>query len=305
VFMVKILAAVITVGLALAASSQATEPTIEQAQALASSGDTKGAIEAFRAMVEANPKDGAAHNALGSLLNSSGHYAEALEHVEAAVALEPKNAKFRYNRGVVLAEHGRFAEAIRDFNLAIAEHPDLTYAWLERGAAKLSLGNAAGARDDWRKARESDPKLVWVEWYEATDDFVEGRFAEAAKGFDRVGDAEPGFVPAQLWRIIAHARAGRPIANPIPSGSDWPAPVLEYRLGRISQDQLISLAKQDKDSGDRRREAEALYFLGQFELIAGRPAAAAGFFERALAIPSPRHVWRMSAERELAKIRGR
>ena len=278
---------------------------MEQAQALASSGDAKGAIAAFRALVEANPKDAAAQNALGSLLNSSGLYAEALEHVEAAVALEPKNDRFRYNRGVVLAEHGRFVEAIRDFNLAIAEHPDMTYAWLERGAAKLSLGNVAGARDDWRKARESDPKLVWVDWYEATGDFLDGRFADAARRFDRVAKAEPGFVPAQLWRVIAHARAGTPIGNPTISGSDWPAPVLEHRSGRLSRAELLAIAKADKDSGDRRREAEALYFLGQFELMAGRPHAAAGYFKSALAIPSPRHVWRISAERELRKISGR
>ncbi|MEO5973549.1 MAG: tetratricopeptide repeat protein [Sphingomicrobium sp.] len=225
------------------------------------------------------------------------------------MAAEPSNGRYRYNRGVVLAEHGRFAAAIADFDTAIAAHPDLTYARLERGAARLSLGDAGGAEGDWAEAGKRDPALIWTHWYRATGAFVAGRLAAAASGFDRVAAAEPGFAPAPVWRAIAHGRAGSPIAVAAFAGGDWPAPVLDYLRGGISAERLIALPGEDRTSGDRRRVGEALFFIGQSELIAGRRTSARDYFRRALAVTAPRHVWKISAERELraleAKARSR
>ncbi len=289
----------------LAASAVPSAPAIPPAQAaietarrLLAEGRSAEAIAAFRQAIALDPANAAAHNALGSLLNSAGHYAEALPHAEAAARLEPGNARYRYNRGVVRAEHGRFAEAIADFDHALAAHPELAYAWLERGAARLSLGDGAGAERDWAEAGKRDPQLVWVEWYRATGAFVAGRYADAAAGFDRVAAAEPGFAPAPLWRTIAHGRAGTPIAAAA-AGTEWPAPVLDFARGAITAERLLAIAGEDRASGDRRRIGEALFFLGQLALIAGRDGAAVGYFRRALEIVAPRHVWKISAVREL------
>ena len=297
-------AAFLLTGNAPQTSGEAAKAKVEEARALLADGRSHEAIAVFREAVKLDPNDAAAHNALGSLLNRSGHYAEALPHAERAVALDPGNARYRYNRGVVRAEHGLFAEAIADFDAALAAHPDLTYAWLERGAAKLSLDDAAGARADWRKAAEMDSKLIWPAWYAATGDFVDGRFAEAAVAFDRVAEAEPGFVPAKLWRTIAHGRAGKPIEVAGPGSAEWPAPVLDHLRGRISADALLRLAGEDLASGDKRRVAEAHFFMAQRALVQGDRAVAVTQLREALAIPTPRHVWRIVAERDLALLGG-
>ena len=296
-----IAAALILAGNAPPASEAAAAKVVE-ARSLLADGRSQEALAIFREAVRLDPNHAGAHNALGSLLNRSGHYAEALPHAERAVALDPGNARYRYNRGVVRAEHGRFTEAIADFDAALAAHPDLTYAWLERGAAKLSLNDSAGARADWRKAAETDAKLIWPAWYAATGEIVDGRFAEAAAAFDRVAEAEPGFVPAKLWRAIAHGRAGKPIEVPEPGSGEWPAPVLDYLRGRISADALIRLAGEDLASGDKRRVAEAHFFMAQRALIQGDRAGAVTQLRKALAIPTPRHVWRIVAERDLARL---
>ena len=285
--------------------AERTGALLTEVRALAAIGKTPEAIARLRKAVEAEPANAAAHNALGSLLNSKGHFAEALPHAEQAVALDPGNARYRYNRGVVRAEHGRFAEAVADFDIALAAHPDLTYAWLERGAAKLSLDDVAGARADWAKAAQSDPKLIWVHWYQATGDFVEGRFAEAAAGFNRIAAAEPAFVPAKLWRAIAHGRGGKALAVDDPGSTDWPEPAVRFFRKEIDEAALLKIAGEDRVSGDRRRTAEAHYFIAQRALIEGDRATARDHLWWALAIPSPRHVWRIAAERDLKQLEGR
>ncbi|MEO7602604.1 MAG: hypothetical protein ABIS39_05005 [Sphingomicrobium sp.] len=163
----------------------------------------------------------------------------------------------------------------------------------------------AGARADWAKAAQSDPKLIWVHWYEATGEFVGGRFVKAAAGFDRVAAAEPGFVPAKLWRAIAHGRVGTAQAIEDPESADWPAPALRYFRKEIDQAALLKVAGEDHVSGDSRRIAEAHFFLAQRALIDQDRAAARDHLRRALAIPSPRHVWRIAAERDLKQLDGR
>ena len=272
-----------------------------EAQALASSGKPAEAIAALRRLVRDDPANAAAHNMLGSLLNSSGHYAEALPHAERAAELDPANARYRYNRGVVRAEHGRFAEAVADFDMALAALPELTYAWLERGAAKLSLNDAAGARADWAKAAQVDPNLVWVHWYPATGDFLEARFDKAAEGFERVVAAEPGFAAARLWAAIARERGGYRV-DLKPATGEWPAPVIEHLRGAMSAEELLKLAQADHASGDRRRVAETHFFIAQAAFVRKDRATARRHLEQALAIPSPRHVWRIAAERDLKQL---
>ena len=286
----------------VAGATQAATDRFGAVNRLMSEGKTEEALAELRAIVAAEPTNGRAHNALGSILNSAGFYPEALRHAEAAVAADPANGRYRYGYGVVLAEHGRFAEAIENFDKALAAHPDVTYAWLERGAARLALGDGAGATSDWARARETAPTLIWTEWYPATGDFLAGRYAAAAATFERVAKTEAGFAPAPVWAHIARRRSGGGGEVPTPSTREWPAPVLDYFAARLSGEQLLSLAAEDRKSGDARRIGEAHFFMGQKALIDGDRASARNHFQRAVAVDAPRHVWKMAAERELQRL---
>ena len=287
---------------AVASPAQAAQDGMEAVRALLAAGKTDQAIIALRQIVRDHADNAAAHNALASVLNNNGHYAEALVHAEKAAELEPDNLRYRYNRGVVRAEHGRFAEAIADFDAALAADRKQPFALLERGAAKLSLGDLSAARADWAKAAEADPKLIWPVWYEATGAFVAGDFGKAATGFDRVAAAEPDFAPAKLWSAIAHGRAGaRKVAAP-PLGNGWPTPAIRFLRRELDEAALLADAASDRISGDRRRLAEAHFFIAQRALIEGDKGNARDHLQRALAIASPRHVWRIAAERDLEQL---
>jgi tetratricopeptide (TPR) repeat protein len=287
--------------LALSAPINAAEGGMGRVRSLLAAGKPADALAVLRELVRDEPTNAAAHNALGSLLNRSGHYAEALPHAEKAVELDPGNGRYRYNRGVVRAEHGRFADAVADFDAALAAHPDLTYAWLERGAAKLSLNDPAGARSDWAKAAQVEPDLIWVHWYPATGDFLDARFDKAAEAFEKVAAKEAGFSAARLWAAIARERGGYRVALE-PATGEWPAPAIEHLRGAISAEDLLKIAAADRASGDARRVAEAHFFIAQAALIRKDAASARRHLEQALAIPSPRHVWRIAAERDLKQL---
>lgn len=282
-------------------ASEPPQNGMESVRALLGAGKTDEALTFLRRLTREEPANAAAHNALASILNSAGHYAEALPHAEKAAELEPANLRYRYNRGVVRAEHGRFAEALADFDAALAAQPELTYAWLERGAAKLSLGDLAGARADWAKAAEVEPNLIWVNWYPATADFLESRFDKAAERFEMVASKEPGFAAARLWAAIARERGGYRVKLD-PATGDWPAPAIEHLRGAMSAEDLLRVAEAHQASGDRRRVAEAHFFIAQAALIQKDSVAARRHLEQALRIPSPRHAWRLAAERDLKQL---
>ncbi len=79
--------------------------------------------------------------------------------------------------------------------------------------------------------------------------------------------------------------------------------MLDLFRGTLDEAGLLAIAADDRMSGDARRTGEALVFLGQHALLAGRRDAAADYFRRALAVSAPRHVWKLIAERELAALR--
>lgn len=275
---------------------------IAEARQLLASGKSEEAIVAFEAALRLDPRNGAAHNGLGSLLNAAGRYAEALPHAEAAVAADPDNGRYLYTRGLVRAEHGRFDEAVADFDRAIAAFPDMTYAYLERSAAKLSLDDWTGAEADWELARKSDPSLIWTHWYPAMGDFIAGNYSGAAEALDRVAADQPDFLAASLWRYLAHGRTGNRLPIARSANRDWPASAIDYLQGRISARRLMAIAKEDRMSGDPRRVGEAYFFMAQHALMRFRFKEAEKLFRRAIAVDAPRHVWKISAERELQQL---
>jgi tetratricopeptide (TPR) repeat protein len=283
----------------------ALQPTtaLTDAIELQQQGKVTEAIARLRAGVAESPADAAMHNLLGALLNRSGLYPDALVHAQAAVRHAPDNARYRLNRGIVFVEHGRFAEAIADFDFALSRDGSFVYGFLERGSAMLSLDRDAEARAQWALARKADPTLIWPDWYEGLHAFIDGAFTDAAARFDRVAAAEPGFAPASLWRSLARARARQPLPE-APSSDEWPAPLDRLLRGRLTLDQVLAIAGEDRASGDQRRMGESLFVAAEMAAVAGRVSEAAVLYRRAIAVAAPRHAWKIAAERSLRRLKG-
>lgn len=280
----------------------APSPRMDEVRALLQQGRTADALAVLRVAAEAAPGDAAVRNALGAVLNREGYYPEALTHAEAAVRIEPDNPRFRYNRGIVRAEHGRFEDALEDFDHAVARTPGVAAMYLERAAALLSLGRLSDARADWATARRTDSTLAWVDWYEGIGLIVLGDFAAAASRIDRLVRAEPSFGAGPLWLWLVRRRAGLAAQLPVTDGDDWPAPLIRHLRGELTEEALMAHARNERRSGDQRREGEALFFIAEQRLLAGERDVAAAYLRRALAVRAPHHAWRGAAQEELGRI---
>lgn len=273
--------------------------TFDEARQLMGQGRTAEAVPILRAVTAAEPDNAVAWNTLGSALNQTEQYAEALIAAERAVALDPGHFAYRFNRALVYWEHGRFEEAVRDFDLALAKRPGFAPALTERGTSLAALGRMAEARASWAEAEKADPAYIWTRFYRGVGAVAEGDFANAVDDLDAVAAKESLF-SVQLWRWVAHRRAGWPAPRFTPP-PEWPGPIGLHLNDQITAEQLIAEARRARLAIDERREASAWFFVGHKHLAEGRLAQARAAFERAVAIGAPNHAERAGAANELKR----
>ncbi|MBW1683633.1 MAG: tetratricopeptide repeat protein [Deltaproteobacteria bacterium] len=110
---------------------------------LARQGDLSGAVEHWRAALEAKPGNANTHHNLGIALTDRGQGVEAMRHFTEALRLDPGNAVTHVYLGRLLAQAGRSQEAREHLERALRLRPDLPMAREE--LARLADGEPAKA----------------------------------------------------------------------------------------------------------------------------------------------------------------
>ncbi|MCG3190577.1 MAG: hypothetical protein LKCHEGNO_03324 [Burkholderiaceae bacterium] len=183
----------------------------------------------------------------------------------------------------------RFEAALADVDRALplnAQASELLYA---RGLALLSLGRAGEAVAAMRSAMEPGGGLAAKGLGNAQ--YYQGRYADAEASFREAAQAGSGEDRdfALIWLFLAaqrHAGNGRDAIAPYVEQTDsqrWPGAVVHYLAGRLSQDDLLRSARQDKQM-ERLNLSEAWFYLGQQLLLAGDAEGARRMFQRTLDI---------------------
>lgn len=96
-----------------------------EAQKIAATGNTMGAIEALNKVIDINPSNVLALNDLGVLYAQTGHLDKALFYHEAAVSRDPGNANFRKNLAALYYSClGRTDEAISIYTQLLRDTPN-------------------------------------------------------------------------------------------------------------------------------------------------------------------------------------
>jgi Flp pilus assembly protein TadD len=103
--------------------------TFERAQQIAqvgcdfaSAGQFDEARQIFEGLVAVNPKDAAAHAALGTVYQQLGRTSEALAEYDAAIAIDGKNPVARANRGEIRIKRGDL-KGLEDLTQAVTADP--------------------------------------------------------------------------------------------------------------------------------------------------------------------------------------
>ena len=162
---------------------------------------------AFRAAVEADPKNAEAVANLGITLANLGRTDEAQRMLAQSVSMDASDAIAQFSLGAVYDRQGRDALAIKQYEIALARDPGNSAARVYLADAKLRLGLAAQAAALYRRALEHSPDDPRVRYNLAMAELKQRHYAEARRVLEDALKAQPdnfGLINA-LARLLASA----------------------------------------------------------------------------------------------------
>lgn len=212
-------------------------------------GNTEGAVSAFRQAVKLRPKTFSSRYGLAMALLRTHDVQQGLQELRTAVSLRPADVDANYNLGVLLLDEGHTSEAIEHLRRAQApgeSRPDVAYQLIR---AELAAKRSDEARQDGRKASQalaSDP--AW----------------QAAVGQLFLEHRQPGDAIAYLSR--AHALQ--------PDSIEVRRRLAAACLETSQPGQAIALIKEPQAAEDYYLLAGANYLLRRYEPAAKNATAA-------------------------------
>ncbi|MBI4893897.1 MAG: tetratricopeptide repeat protein [Acidobacteria bacterium] len=211
-------------------------------------GDLAGSIEAWRKVLEANPRDAAAHNHFGMVLFQTGRLSDAERHFRAAVSIRPGFVQARCGLGSTLAMGGKLDAAVKEFRAALAADPAYAPAHNDLGLALLQQSRPEEAIAEFRSALAGRPGDLPARTNLGTALAMLGRHSEAIAELRRAVELDPSHAPAQFNLGLALATAG----NTAEAVRAWQAVVRVQPDHREALNQLAWVLATDPNENVRR-----------------------------------------------------
>ncbi len=212
---------------------------------------TELGMNEFKQAVRLSPEDSYSHNGLGSLYGAKGSYDLALFEMKEAVRLfnSPNNRKWL---GRALYQKGDYEVAILEYNAALAMdlrlaelHVSLAWTYLLLNRAADSLKEIALYRKSNRRRSTDDVLCEYLSLKQT------GQNDKAAKSLSEHYTRDT-------------------------NRKKWETDLLQYHLGRISEDELINSARHKCDRCD------AFFYIGYSHFLQNEKQAAMNYFQKAL-----------------------
>jgi tetratricopeptide (TPR) repeat protein len=102
--------------------------------------EIEAGIAKFKRVVQLNPRNAHAWDALGNLYKSAGSYKEALMAYEQAISNDPSKAMYHHHLGLVYAHEGRTEDAIDALQRVLEIEPDHSLAHATLGGYYRKMG---------------------------------------------------------------------------------------------------------------------------------------------------------------------
>jgi TolB-like protein len=165
----------------------------------------QNALGYARKAADANPRDSAAHYALGMVMSFMGQAEKAIAEQRLALMLNPWNAAAQGELGRVLAFHGDVEDALAACDAAIALSPHDPHDWLwlrSKAVAHLIAGQPAEALANATAAAARRPDYFFLHFCEAACAAAAGKL-EAARAACAEGMAlNPRY--RMKWLALGH-----------------------------------------------------------------------------------------------------
>ena len=123
--------------------SNAELQVVEAALDAQEQGDLAGAERLYRALIEADDRNGIAHNNLANLLRTSGRFTDAVDHYRRALEWMPDSAQIRANLADTLESIQQYEAAEAEYRRALELDPACAEARYNYGLLLLAAGRYA------------------------------------------------------------------------------------------------------------------------------------------------------------------
>jgi lipoprotein NlpI len=179
-----------------------------------------------------------------------------------------------------------------------------------RGTIWNSKRDYKKALEDFKKASELDPVLPQARSYLGFTRFFLGDFKPAIYDFAAAYELRNDDIYAMVWLYIVMTRTGndgRATLSKISKDvkfEEWPGPIVEMFLGRLTPQELVKLAKDPNPARQREKQCEAYFYGGQQLLIEGKKGEATKMFKAAMTTNMTKFVEYEGARFELQRLAG-
>ena len=229
-----------------------------------------------------------AHDRIGDIQQAQGDLGAALTSYKASLTIrerlaasDPKNAGWQRDLSISRNKIGDIQQAQGDLGAALVSYTNAIKADAKYGSAYISRSSLYELQGDYdlaiadtAKAVELAPKSGGYVRSLGLARYHKGTFKEAAADLLRSLElADDSY--AMLFRFLARQRAGETAAAELEANAGrlkdkkWPYAVIELYLGKRSLEATLDAA------GKPDEKCAAQFYIGQWHIVKGDPAAAA------------------------------
>ena len=245
----------------------------------------------YRQILDGEPANAEAYNALGILALQQGRHDEALQMFRRAVQADSAHGEAHNNIGIVLHSQGRVDQGISAYRKAIAAMPDMAQAHSNLGRALRQCGQPDAAVASFRRARALAPECAEIHQNLGNALVQQGQQDEAFDCFRKALELQPQLAAAHnsigtifqakglLDEAVVHYRQALALDPGLIQA--------HHNLGKLFQERGLL---EDSETSYRRALAldadfvESLYGLGNTLLSQGLPMEAIASYGKALAL---------------------
>jgi lipoprotein NlpI len=236
--------------------------------------DYNQAIADYDQAIKLSPNNAAFLNNRGNAYRDRGDHDRAIQDYNEAIRLNPDYALAFTNRGITYGRKRDYDRAIADYDQAIKLNPNNAVVLNNRGNAHRNNRDYERALADYEAAARIDPQRAQDRSMGYTLFFLE-RMAESASAMERRVSAAPQDLYAILWRYITVAKnkglqtASRELGENASKLKErrWPAPVIDFYLGKIDEKAMFAAAKNPDQKKNAEQICEANFYAGEAKLL--------------------------------------
>lgn len=212
-----------------------------------------------------------------------------------------------FDRGIAYVHTGQCALARADFDMALKLQPGYSQTIFNRGRAEVCLGQFDAALADFTAVAATEPSgFIYFDIGRAN--WAMGNFTSASDAFQKALKLTPQQPYDLLWLAISrmHDKSfnAQTFADHFSDMSvdDWPLPVFQFFLGKITIADLTAEAGKGDVKAVPGQKCEADFYGGEWQLTHGDVRAGKALFQDAAHICPKNFVERAPAQRELKRL---